>query len=913
MWWTRMAADWLRRCLPGMVVLFGGMALAPAGAQTWAALPLQNNYLQANMGWKDQLNGENIAGRIILIDLTATDSTGALMPDYLLLPPYKTDVGINTMGSYVTVRIDGGWPKLPTGAVDTSGTHGGWDLIFGDKGVFGKTDESDWTRPPFLNGDKMIAQWETLPGGVTTNPIPRIRVDSEMALIHDMLRLKLTVTNLDTRMHTVGIRWAHSYQLPGQSPTSFVWGPVFLSDGRAITTDYDVAGPQVPAGWRQVLPNNNNSVGAVNKPMNVSAGFISPDRWVIGYGNTISDDINQNDLWEKIPSPLPNYDFSKPNSVVTAAAVYFNPRQFLPGEAKTFVMYFGRNHADIDFEFPMAAGVDGPLTLDYNPSAAPGQQLTPNPFKVKAFVQNQASLALSSVSAVLNLPPGLTLKQGDTAQKSAGTVAPGQEALFSWDVVPDGTASGALTYSVAFSASPGSLGKVVTRQILVPALPVQTLPGGLQMVSFPYTFDDPTPTSALGLPDTDFNLLSWNGQMGTYAAVPLIQPGAGYWLNLASGKTVSLQNSHPITAAQMEIKLNQGWNLVGNPYLLKVYSSNVSVVNADSSDPDFLKPLSVSQAADANHQWISQVLWTYDPQQQQYVADPDFSNGLAPFASYWIYAYKPRISLLVTKPVQARSVAVASPVQRRAAAGGWTLQIVASAKDGTDRWNTIGVAPGASDNLSANDYPKPPAIQGKLGAALVRNGGGTSRAVSLAQDIRAATMTRKTWTLVVNAPSAGSEVTLSWPGIASVPRSYELFITDMATGERRSMRQTSSIRVNLGNATTRAFQITAEPRGAGALRITGLTVVSHRGGNAATIAFGTTQDATVQVRILGSTGTAIRNLLTRASSAGQTQVTWDLRDSKGISVPAGTYLVEVKATASDGSQARVVVPHLVTR
>ncbi|MGC8666791.1 MAG: FlgD immunoglobulin-like domain containing protein [Chthonomonadales bacterium] len=913
MWWKRLAADWLRRCLPGIVVVLAGAVVAPASAQTWGAPPLENNYLQATMGWKDQLNGENIAGRIILIDLTATGATGGVVPDYLLLPPYKTDVGINTMGSYVTVRIDGGWPKLPTGGVDTSGTRGGWDLIFGDKGVFGKTDESDWTRPPFLNGDKMIAQWETLPGGVATNPIPRIRVDSEMALIHDMLRLKLTVTNLDTRMHTVGIRWAHSYQLPGQDPNAFAWGPVFLSDGRAVSTDFDVSGPNVPAGWRQVKPNNNNSVGAVNIPLNRGVGFIAPDRWVIGYGNTIADDIAQNDLWEKIPAPLPNYDFSQPNSVVTAAAVYFNPRQFLPGEAKTFVMYFGRNHGDIDFEFPMAAGVDGPLTLDYNPSAAPGQQLTPNPFKVTAFVQNQASLALSSVSAVLSLPPGLVLKAGDTAKKTAGTVAPGQEASFSWDVVPDGTASGTLTYSVAFSASPGSLGKVVARQILVPALPVQTLPGGLQMVSFPYTFDDPTPTSALGLPDTDFALLSWDGQMGSYAAVPLIQPGVGYWLNLASGRTISLQNSHPVTAGQTELKLNQGWNLIGNPYLIKAYSSNVAVVNSDPSDPDFLKPLTVAQAADVNHQWLSQVLWTYDPQQQQYVPDLDFSKGLAPFASYWIFAYKPRISLLITKPAQARSVAVSPAKSRSAAAAGWTLQIVASGNGAVDRWNTIGVASGASDGLNAMDYPKPPAVQGKLSAALVRNGSGTSRAVSLAQDIRSASMTRKTWTLVVTAPKPGADITVSWPGIAAVPRSYELFITDAATGERRSMRQTSSMHVNLGSGTSRAFQITAEPRGTGALRITGLTVVSHRGGNAATIAFGTTQDATVQVRILGATGTTVRNLLSRASGAGQTQVTWDLRDAKGIAVPAGTYLVEVKATASDGSQARVVVPHLVTR
>src|SRR5207247_7386883 len=102
-----------------------------------------------------------------------------------------------------------------------------------------------------------------------------------------------------------------------------------------------------------------------------------------------------------------------------------------------------------------------------------------------------------------------------------------------------------------------------------------------------------------------------------------------------------------------------------------------------------------------------------------------------------------------------------------------------------------------------------------------------TRAGVYAQDIQAPGG-KKEWTVAVTSPAPNADVTLSWPDIGNLPRGYELYITDTANGQRRAMRQTSSLRVNTGATGNRTFRIAAEPRMSGSLRITGLNVQPSR-------------------------------------------------------------------------------------
>jgi hypothetical protein len=242
--------------------------------------------------------------------------------------------------------------------------------------------------------------------------------------------------------------------------------------------------------------------------------------------------------------------------------------------------------------------------------------------------------------------------------------------------------------------------------------------------------------------------------------------------------------------------------------------------------------------------------------------------------------------------------------------------MVVRADNAQTGWNGFGVAAGASDGLDARDVENPPAVAPQLSVLFSRPDWPVGRAGNYLRDIQAADGRAKTWQLVVSTPEPDTEVTVSWPEINRVPRSYELFITDRATGQRRAMRQTSSLRISTGTAASRAFTITAEPRRLGALAISSLLVRSTGGRGApsgAAISFVASQDSTVQIRILKAGGGLLRSLATRSASTGETTITWDLKDNKGVAVPSGAYTVEVKAATTDGQTARQIAPYLVVR
>jgi flagellar hook assembly protein FlgD len=71
----------------------------------------------------------------------------------------------------------------------------------------------------------------------------------------------------------------------------------------------------------------------------------------------------------------------------------------------------------------------------------------------------------------------------------------------------------------------------------------------------------------------------------------------------------------------------------------------------------------------------------------------------------------------------------------------------------------------------------------------------------------------------------------------------------------------------------------------------------------------------VEVRIVGSNGATVRRLAGRSSrAAGLNQATWDQKNDAGVSMPAGAYIVEIRASSPDGRQSvRAAQPILVVR
>lgn len=767
---------------------------------------------------------------------------------------------------FITVRMDG------------------TDLVLGGTGT---------TRTAFqYSASTIFERWAILPTG-SLNPV---EINLTISLVDERACFDLSVVNQDSAPHQVGFRF-----LQVMNPAL---GTISAPGVGGVTGDRTFVGSTIPPYWRISGAQGDLTFGGTVLAENGGTTPTTPFSLVFANLFRFPQTFLY-DLGPQVPITLP----------APAAAVYSTVTTVAPaGGTKRFVTYAGKQHATITFGERIAAGVDAVFALSYDAAGGTGQRLKPDPFKVSAFLKNQNTLSLSSVRATISLPAGLELATGETLTKTATGIGPGASAEFTWDVRGNEMASGRLTFGVSFSADPGGQGMAVTRDIEVPALPAQTFPDGLQMVSFPYTFDDPTPNVALGLSSVSFDLLRWNSVLNLYEAVSAIRAGEAYWLRVSGQTPVNLVGATPVpTGAAFELKLNRDWNQIGNPFLLPVSWSDIQVINTDVSDPDFLRPLSVEEASSVQRQWISPVIYRYDLAEQMYKFDQDFGTLLRPFTGYWVRALKPTITLVIPVPT-GRAAAISRAQSARQGVNDWSLRIVARGHNSVDGWNFIGVSSSSSDGYDRRDYEKPPAIQGKVQLMFVREGWG-GRSGAYAQDIQSATGTIKRWKMVVSSPNPGEEVTLSWPEINGLPRSYELFITDDASGHRYMMRQTSSLRINTGQSGSRAFTITAEPTSrAGAFRIVNANVVPSRSRSSATIAFTPTQDASITIRILNGAGAPLRTLTSRSAAAGNTvTVNWDYRDGRGIALPTGSYTIEIRGTTPDGQSARAILPHIVTR
>jgi hypothetical protein len=100
--------------------------------------------------------------------------------------------------------------------------------------------------------------------------------------------------------------------------------------------------------------------------------------------------------------------------------------------------------------------------------------------------------------------------------------------------------------------------------------------------------------------------------------------------------------------------------------------------------------------------------------------------------------------------------------------------------------------------------------------------------------------------------------------------------------------------------------------GAAALSLTGFAATPTKAG--AQITFVLAADAQVEARVLNIAGRQIGTICrAKDCAAGSNTLVWSGQSDQGLAVPNGTYLVEVSAKASDGTQAKALAQVRVNR
>lgn len=435
--------------------------------------------------------------------------------------------------------------------------------------------------------------------------------------------------------------------------------------------------------------------------------------------------------------------------------------------------------------------------------------------------------------------------------------------------------------------------------------PLRTFVQGTTLVSAPYTYTK-TMAELLSIPSnelnpTDFRFFTWITNQGLYQFYPNAPAdrftlGRGYFLTSSKNRALLEEGTAAPTDQNFEIPLQQGWNLIGDPFLFSLFWQQTMVIDPANGQ-------AISNSSAVGKGIIANSLWAYTFGQYEVKSEMD------PWRGYWVYAYQ-ATTLIV--PPSARSRAAITRSVAEPKNGQWNLSLVAQSGDLADRVY-VGVSRAATEGFDTeHDLLKPPPVgDDYLYVSMPRADWG-AHSGQYGVDMRPAGRSSG-WDFVVETRTPNREITLRWPDIQRLPRSVNPVLVDLQTNERRYLRTTGSYTFRNTQSGVSRFRIEMASSG-GLLRITNLQTSGGRStGNNHTVAFSLTRDAQIEVNVLAN-GRKVRSVSTQLSrSAGVQQVNWDGRDQNGITMPPGQYLLEIKATSPDGQVARVTTPVTLTR
>ena len=378
--------------------------------------------------------------------------------------------------------------------------------------------------------------------------------------------------------------------------------------------------------------------------------------------------------------------------------------------------------------------------------------------------------------------------------------------------------------------------------------------------------------------------------------------GVGYFLRTTSPAFL-LGNQQVDTNTAYLIPLQEGWNMIGNPFPFNVpwAACEVEIVGVGGQT----QRISLQEAAERDY--IRLQIYRYVPLTGEYTWRTAPLGELIAWQAHWVKALKP--CTLVVPPVGAlRSHSEQTPRVTPEQSDGWLIRLIARSGDREDSNTLIGAASNASDDIGREDAEKPPVFKSYVSVKILDQ---RTRSV-LAQDLRRNAKRAQRWEIEVSTDQPESEVTLQWTQELPVPKGTRLTLIDQATGQRVSMLQQSSYRFRTDENSRRRFVIEAQPVRTSRLQITNIAVTQTRG-NQYTVQYALNGEASVQVLIQDAAGKTIARLQSGTRSAGVNTATWNGRNEGGVAVPPGTYQLQILATNDEGEVARVVRPLVVTR
>ncbi len=782
-----------------------------------------------------------------------------------------------------------------------------------------------------------------------------VDAEVETRILGDTARLRWRLRNLGAEAQPLGLYFAawpamqtsnfRTDDLGSTASNSYVFGYSPRMFSRAFQQDryvgWTIAGAEKPLRterlWKSTsltFPEKVEFLFSQNQPYGLrldnvpdkdTADAATADLFVVGnMGHSIGPGL----IWDMNLRPTvfgdPTGEQEEADILLREAAFIqrFPVRPVATGAFRDIIHYIRGPWSVGDYNDPYAFLVDAPQIVGPDPDVT-GNPLTPNPMTIVAYVDNQYAridreVTLNNVRFTISLPSGFSLASGETATKVLGQILPNAVASVQWRVTVDAPIIGKFPFNVTVSPTPGP-SKQLTGEIQVGAQPKLRLGEGPNMVSVPYNFADSSLDKILGLQaGVDYTAFKWDPTLLSYKPATSVERGGGIWLlpNSDLGYK-TLQNAKlpsDSSTGGVIYSLQQGWNLIGNPYNYPVPIQQLVAVAEDAPE----EPLSWAEAVQQGFVSSSFVYYDRDPavpNSGTYKYTLSLQEELQPHRGYWIYVGAFRPLRMVWPPVFVNGLpgATRSPESSWAQTEKqWRLQLSARSQSGYDAYNFVGMAKDPK-TLDALRLPKPPmAPNAKIELSVEGEYMDKTVPMALAVDGRSG---RKEWKLRVRAEEPG-DVTITWPNLPSVPRNVRAKLIDDVTKVTKDLRAVSGYTFHMSEAGTRELTLITEPGGSSRAVIGNVLVSrpSRDPNSPITLTYALSADALISVRILSGTGKEIYTVTRgRAESAGENTATWFLRDNANRAVAPGVYRAEILAETPTGERVRKIVPINVVR
>lgn len=275
---------------------------------------------------------------------------------------------------------------------------------------------------PEVGPDVATMRWQAADVDITQELAPALNPYTDRA---DTMKITVSATNNGTGSAQVGIRVMLDTMIGGNDRA-----PFFVPGTGNFDVETEYAADQMPAYWKAFEAPDYSPTSLKGQGILTGFGATPPDRFVIA-------------RWPHIKDTVWDYEITEGENVGdSAVALYWFPVELAVGESVTWVTYYG-----------LAGMGGGSAWFD-----APVNITSPAPeFAATFWVSNLSDADFTGGEAVLTLPPGLQLAEGETLNKPMPTVpVNGGAQSVIWRLVGTGDADADYPYSATVTFADGS-------------------------------------------------------------------------------------------------------------------------------------------------------------------------------------------------------------------------------------------------------------------------------------------------------------------------------------------------------------------------------------------------------------------------------------------------------------------------